>query len=98
VRGPEFDANWILLHLSHLSRIPSAIPNMTLWEIPASFDVPKFVYQTILSSGYIENIWPALKLVMGSSIDNFEWTAGVLTTLTLVNVLQELPYVDMEKI
>ncbi len=87
----EYNVNWVRLHLTHLGRIPSAIPVMTLWEVPPSIDIPQLIYDTVHTAGYLENIWPALSIVMGSSRDNLAWTAGVMTTMALFAVIQELP-------
>jgi len=90
VRGDEYSINWVRLHLSNLGRIPNVIPVMNLWDVPASLDIPKAVYDVVLTDGYLENIWPSLSMVMGSSRDNLRWTAGVLTTMSLFDTIRML--------
>ena len=92
IHGPEISVNWVQLQLTHLSRIPSAIPSMTLWAISPQVNIPKAVYAMLLMPGYLENIWPGLKLVMGTSQDNVEWATGVATTMAMFDVIKMLPY------
>lgn len=80
--------DWVRLHLGHVSRIPSVIPSITLWNGPSFEDVAKNVYLTIVALGYVENTWPILKMVMGSSVDNVEWAAGVLCTIALFDTIR----------
>jgi len=90
VRGEEFSINWVRLHLSNLGRIPNVIPVMNLWDVSASLDIPKAVHDVVLTEGYLDNIWPSLSMVMGSSKDNLRWTAGVLTTMGLFDTIRML--------
>lgn len=96
IHGPEISVNWVQLQLTHLSRIPSAIPSMTLWAISPQVNIPKAVYAMLLMPGYLENIWPGLKLVMGTSQDNVEWATGVATTMAMFDVIKMLPYATKE--
>jgi hypothetical protein len=41
--------------------------------------------------GYIEGIWPSLKIVMGSNAGNSAWTAGIATTIAFFDVIRTLP-------
>jgi hypothetical protein len=91
VHGIEYDINWVRLHLTNLGRIPNVIPVQTIWNVPASLDIPKLIYDNVLSLGYVENVWPCLCVVMGSSIDNVLWSAGVLTTIALFDTIRMLP-------
>jgi len=91
VHSSEFSTDWVRMHHCWISRVPSVIPRLTMWDLPNNVDVYKIIYETILMPGYIETCWPSLKLVMNTSIDNVEWTAGVLTTIALFDVIQTLP-------
>jgi len=90
VQGEEYSINWVRLHLSNLGRIPNVIPVMTLWDIPTWKDIPEDVYNVVMTDGYLENIWPSLRMIMGSSRDNLYWTAGVLTTMALFDAIRML--------
>lgn len=91
VNGPEFSGDWVHLHLGHISRIPSVIPSITIWQGVSFEEVVGAVYVTMKMAGYVENTWPILKIVMGSSRDNTEWTAGVLCTMALFDTIKILP-------
>jgi len=90
VHSSEFSTDWVRMHHCWISRVPSVIPRLTTWDLPNNVDVYKIIYETILMPGYIETCWPSLKLVMNTSIDNVEWTAGVLTTIALFDVIRML--------
>ena len=92
VHSSEFSTDWVRMHHCWISRVPSVIPRLTTWDLPNNVDVYKIIYETILMPGYIETCWPSLKLVMNTSIDNVEWTAGVLTTIALFDVIRMLPF------
>jgi hypothetical protein len=92
VNGEMYSINWVRMHLMHISRIPNALPSPTLWKIPGNLEVAKLVYDVVLSPGYVENLWPTLEILMGSSVDSTEWCAGVLTTLALFDSIRLLPY------
>jgi len=91
VHSSEFSPDWVRMHHCWISRVPSVIPRLTMWDLPNNVDVYKIIYETILMPGYIEDCWPSLKLVMNTSIDNVEWTAGVLTTIALFDVIWMIP-------
>jgi hypothetical protein len=91
IAGPEFNVNWVRLSLTNTARIPNVIPSPTLWAIPANLDVAQRIHDVLVSPGYVESVWPALRLVMGNSIDNVYWTAGVLSTFGLFDVVRLLP-------
>ena len=91
VHSSEFSTDWVRMHHCWISRVPSVIPRLTTWDLPNNVDVYKIIYETILMPGYIETCWPSLKLVMNTSIDNVEWTAGVLTTIALFDVIWMIP-------
>lgn len=96
VNGELYSINWVRLHLIHMSRIPSALPSLTLWNLPGKFDVANFVYDVALSPGYVETKWPVLQVLLGSAIDNVEWAVGVLTTLALFDGINLLPYAGIQ--
>lgn len=94
VTGNEFSVNWVRLHLTNLGRIPNVVPVMTIWDISSSWDIPKIIYDIIQEPGYIDNIWPCLRIIMGSSQDNIMWTVGVMTTIALFDCIRTLPFLE----
>ena len=95
VNGEMYSINWVRLHLVHMSRIPAALPSPTLWKVPEKIEMAKLVYDVVTSPGYVENQWPVMQILMGPSIDNAEWSVGVLTTLALFDAIRLLPYATM---
>ena len=65
-----FNVAMVSMHLSILCAQPSVIPSTTAWAMPHWERVPEMVYKTLTTPGFIENIYPALKIVMGSNIGN----------------------------
>ena len=97
VMGEEFNQNWILLHLSHISRVPSFIPSPSLWELPDGIDISNLIYDIVTTKGYIENIFPSLKIVLSSSVDNIAWGAGVLVSFAIFDALRILPFANIDR-
>jgi hypothetical protein len=97
VGGDQFNVNYVQLHINHIVRLPSVVPVPALWDIPGNLNVAKLVYDTVVSLGYIENVWPSLRLVMGTSVGNTEWCCNVLCTLGLFDVIRVLPYLEMNE-
>lgn len=96
IHSNEYSEAWVQLHISSISSFPRVLPTPTLWDVPSSVDMAALVYQVVLTSGFVENIWPYLRLIMGLSKDNVNWTAAVLTTCALFQALPLLPYVIKE--
>lgn len=92
VHSGEYSAAWVQLHISSISSFPSVLPTPTLWDIPNDMDIAGLVYQVVLTAGFVENNWPHLRLIMGSSRDNVDWSAAVLTTFALFQAIQLLPF------
>src|SRR4030042_363283 len=65
VSGGEFSKGWVLLHLAAMSTSPKMMPSVTLWDIPGDFDISKAVYEVIKTPGFVENIYPSLRVIMG---------------------------------
>ncbi|MHC4867550.1 MAG: hypothetical protein ACYTEX_26055 [Planctomycetota bacterium] len=91
VNGPEFTIDWCRMHLLEISRIPNVVPSPTMWDLPAQIDVAKVVFDVVRSKGFVENSWPSLQVVMGSSVDNVLWCCGVLCTMAIFRAIQLLP-------
>lgn len=90
ISAEEFSVNWCRLHITHISRIPNVIPNPILWNVPSGADLAQLLFDTVRCPSYVESAWPRLKVVMGGSIDNIEWTCGVLCTIALFDATQVL--------
>lgn len=92
VHSNDYSLAWVQLHITSISSIPKVFPSPTLWDVPNDVDIAALVYQIVLTAGFVENTWPYLRLIMGTSRDNVDWTVAVLTTCALFQALQLLPY------
>lgn len=82
----------VAMHLRALcSQLPAVCPPYSLWNIPRRVDVSQLVHDCIHSPGYIESVWPSIRLVMGSNVGNVTWCASVLTSFALFSVIGMLP-------
>ena len=92
IAGPEYEINRVMYQLSSLCSIPQVIPSMTLWDIQKGVDFPKLVFELVKTPGFIDNVWPYLKLLLGASKDNTVWAASVLTTIATFEAIKVLPF------
>jgi hypothetical protein len=92
VNSEMYTSEWVRLHLMNITAIPKMIPSPILWDLPGDKDISWVVYNVAKQAGYIENVWPSLKILMGDSKDNTEWCCGVLTTMALFDAIRLLPY------
>jgi hypothetical protein len=59
---------------------PMALPNYRNWDFKA--DLVKLVHQTVHRRGYIEEILPALKIMLRDNIGNLQWAVSVTIVMT----------------
>ncbi len=91
ITSGEYSVTWVQLHITSISSFPRVLPTPTIWDIPNDYDVAKLVYGVVLQPGFIDTVWPYLRLLLGSSKDNVNWAAGVLTTIALFEAIKLLP-------
>jgi len=95
LNGEEFTPSWVMMHLAQITSNPKITPRISLWDKPNEIDVVvKGVYNVMMSPGFVDNTWPYLKVVMGSSRDNVVWCANVLTTIALFETIKILPFME----
>ena len=81
----------IAMHVRLISmQCPEALPASITWRVPQNIDVPDLVRKKMADPNYLMSIYPLLTMLMGSNIQNKEWTTAVATTITLFRVLDEL--------
>ena len=81
----------VAYHIVSLCSQPMMVPSTTTWDFKDRANVPDMVFALLKQPGYIEGIWPALKVVMGTNIGNETWTAGIATTLAFFDTVKMLP-------
>jgi hypothetical protein len=100
VFGDGFNANSVGYTIGTICSMPRGIPYINTWDIPSDVDVPKLVYEVLSTEGYLDNIWPVLKTVMGNNSANSFWAASVATQIALIDTIRFLailPYLQEKK-
>lgn len=93
IHSEEYSIAWTQLHITSISSFPRVLPTPTLWDIPSSIDIARLVYELVMQPGFVENTWPYIRLLMGSSRDNTQWSATVLTSVALFEAVKCLPFI-----
>ena len=91
IMSSGFVLSTVAYHIVSLCSQPMMIPSTTTWDFKDRANVPDMVFALLKQPGYIEGIWPALKVVMGTNIGNETWTAGIATTLAFFDTVRMLP-------
>jgi hypothetical protein len=86
-----FVLNTVAFHIVSLCAEPLMTPSTTMWDFQDRAMIPDMVLALLNQPGYIEGIWPSLKIVMGSNAGNSAWTAGIATTIAFFDVIRTLP-------
>ena len=89
-----FVVSTVAFHIVTLCSQPLVTPSTTTWDFVDRAMVPEMVFALLNQPGYLEGIWPSLKVVMGSNIGNAAWTAGISTTIAFFDVIRTLPAIE----
>ena len=81
----------VSFHIVTLCAEPMTTPSTTTWDYKDRANIPDMVLALLNQPGYLEGIWPSLKIVMGSNAGNAAWTAGISTTIAFFDVIRTLP-------
>lgn len=93
-----FNEAVVSMYLNLICASPNMVPSTTTWNMPKRERLPAMVYKTLIAPGFLDTIYPALKIVMGSNIGNTDWTASTSITFAFFGVIWTLPYIlEMEK-
>lgn len=93
--GDGFAYSSVAFQLRTICGNPQVIPTMSQWQIPPALDVTRLVYDILMSPGYIESIWPILKILLGTNIGNSVWTGNIAITLALFDALKLFPLANL---
>ena len=95
LRGYILDNGFVVaavaFHIVTLCSQPLVITPTTTWDFKDRAMIPEMVLALLKQPGYIEGVWPSLKIVMGSNIGNAAWSAGILMTIALYDIIRTLP-------
>jgi len=89
-----FVAAGVAFHIVALCSQPMTTPSTTTWDFEDRAVIPEMVFTLLRQPGYLEGIWPSLKVVMGSNIGNDIWCAGIATTIAFFDVIRTLPALE----
>jgi len=84
----------VAFHIVTLCAEPMTTPSTTTWDFAERAEIPAMVFALLNQPGYIEGIWPSLKIVMGSNKGNSAWCAGIATTIAFFDVVRTLPAIE----
>ena len=84
----------VAFHIVSLCAQPMTTPSTTTWDFADRAMIPEMVFALLNQPGYIEGIWPSLKIIMGSNAGNAAWTAGIATTIAFFDVIRTLPAIE----
>ena len=69
------------------------IPAPNRWNIPNDINVIKLVWEQTQTEGFINEIWPSVRMMLQDDTCNFQWAAQVATVLAFFNIIKVLPIV-----
>ena len=81
----------VAFHIVSLCAQPMTTPSTTTWDFKDRANIPDMVLALLNQPGYLEGIWPSLRIVMGSNVGNSAWCAGISTTIAFFDVVRTLP-------
>ena len=84
----------VAFHIVSLCAQPMTTPSTTTWDFKDRASIPDMVLALLNQPGYLEGIWPSLRIVMGSNKGNAAWTAGIATTIAFFDVIRTLPAIE----
>jgi hypothetical protein len=88
----------VAFHIVTLCAQPMVTPSTTTWDFVDRAMIPNMVFGLLKQPGYLEGIWPSVKIVMGSNKGNTAWCSGIVTTIAFFDIIRTLPILkDMEK-
>ena len=71
---------------------PTVVPQMSQWSRSFHDKLPAMVTGVLMQPGYLDDIWPQVKLVMGTSVGNVTWAAQVATSIAFFDLLKFLAH------
>ena len=84
----------VAFHIVSLCAQPMTTPSTTSWDFRDRAMIPEMVLALLNQPGYLEGIWPSLRIVMGSNKGNSAWCAGIATTIAFFDVIRTLPAIE----
>lgn len=76
-------------HIQLLSfNATAAMPPWINWDINPSLELPVLMHKGLLTDiGFLHEVYPTLKMLLGTNILNLKWAASVATTFALIEAI-----------
>lgn len=84
----------VAFHIVTLCAQPMVTPSTTTWDFRDRASVPDMVLALLNQPGYLESIWPSLKIIMSDNKGNAAWCAGISTTIAFFDTIRVLPALE----
>lgn len=81
----------VAMHIVMLCSQPLVTPQTTSWDFADRASIPDMVLTILKTPGYLEGIWPSLKMVMATNKGNTAWTAEIAITLAYFDCIRTIP-------
>lgn len=89
-----FNEAAVAFHIVTLCSQPLVTTSTTTWNFADRAMVPEMVLSLLNKCGYLEGIWPSLKIIMSSNAGNSAWAAGIATTIAFFDTIRMLPVLE----
>lgn len=86
-----FVVEGVAFHIVTLCSQPMVSPMTTDWDFVDRANVPDLVFALLRQPGYLDGIWPSLRIIMSSNKANPAWTAAIATTVAFFDTIRVLP-------
>jgi hypothetical protein len=89
-----FVVSGVAMHIVMLCSQPLVTPSTTGWDFVDRAKIPDMVWAIMRTPGYLDGVWPSLKIIMGTNKGNAAWTAGIVTTIAFFDCIRTLPALE----
>lgn len=86
-----FVVSTVAFHIVTLCAQPMVTPATTNWDFKDRALIPDMVFTLLKQPGYLEGIWPSLRIIMGTNKGNAAWCSAIAMTLAFFDVIKLLP-------
>ena len=87
----SFTPAGVAFHIVALCSQPLVTTSTTTWDFKDRASIPDMVHTLLRQPGYLEGIYPSLKVVMSDNVGNATWSAGICTTIAFFDTIRVLP-------
>ena len=87
----SFTPAGVAFHIVALCSQPLVTTSTTNWDFKDRASIPDMVHTLLRQPGYLEGIYPSLKVVMSDNVGNATWSAGIATTIAFFDVVRTIP-------